>query len=346
MRKYSIWAIPLILIVSGLLQFACGTGGATTPDVKYDASYPPRNFQWDVDNKQINLRWDPVPFAVGYRVFISENGVDFKPYSGNPSISQNQILITNLSNGKPYYLGVSAVGSTLNETVKAYPGGAPNATPITPETQITNTVIGYPPAAPKNLQGYTGDRLVHLDWDHNTESDFDYYLVYSARLYDTYLGEFSAFPLVRNNFYDHDDALNGTTYYYYVTATDLEVLESEASNVVHYTPQSAPPLMPANFTALFVAFEGIVLNWDRTYEQDIRAYRIIRYDWTDGAIDPIGDTSVITLQYPDDPIIGTYPPIVDSLITPGSIYEYWVSAMDIEEQFGPPAISAKVQVPK
>ncbi len=74
MRKYSIWAIPLILIVSGLLQFACGTGGSTTPDVLYDAAYAPRNFQWDVDNKQINLRWDPVPFAVGYRVFIARNG--------------------------------------------------------------------------------------------------------------------------------------------------------------------------------------------------------------------------------------------------------------------------------
>ena len=351
MRKYLIWIIPLILIVSGVLQFACssGGGGATIPDATYDAKYPPRNFDWEEGNRVLTVWWDPVPLAIGYRIYLCKDGGDFNLYSGPTPVSQNQIIITGLSNGKSYYIGVSAVGSTMVETIKTYPGGYPLAEPLVPTSDIPETLVGFPPAAPKNLQGYAGDMLVHLDWDPNTEPDFDKYTPYRAREYTddlgTYLSPYSVFPSVSVNSYDDDDVINGIMYYYFITATDIEPLESGPSNIVKYRPMSSPPLMPANLTATFSAFSGIIINWNKTFEQDIRHYRIFRYDWTDGDVHPLEDTVVLTLNYPEDPFFGVYPPFADGLVESGHIYEYWVAAQDVEGQFGPAAVSEKVQVP-
>lgn len=348
MRKYLIWIIPLILIVSGILQFACSSGGGTTtPDVTFDAKYPPRNFEWEEGNRLITIGWESVPFAIGYRVYLCENGVDFYLYAGSTPISQNQIMITGLSNGRSYYVGVAAVGSTLKETMRTYPGGAPTAQPLIPTSEIPDIYIGVPPAPPANLQGYSGDRLVRLEWDHNTEPDFDVYKVYRARVYSSGPGLYSAFPAITDNYYDDDDVINSTMYHYYVTATDNEPipLESGPSNIVKYKPMSSPPLKPINFTATFVGFKGIVLEWEQTSEQDIRAYFLIRYDWTNGYVDPLLDTVVVTLQYPNDPFVGTYPPIADDIIEPEHIYEYRLAAIDVDGQYGPAAVSEKVQVP-
>ena len=352
MGKYLIWIIPLILIVSGILQFACSSGGgATTPDVTYDAKYPPRNFDWEEGNRILTVWWDPVPLAIGYRVYLCKDGVDFHLYTGSTPVSQNQIIITGLSNGKSYYIGVSAVGSTMVETVKTYPGGAPTAQPLIPTSEVPDIYLGYPPAPPKNLQGYAGDMLVHLDWDPNTEPDFDKYTPYRAREYSDdlgpYLGPYSAFPSITVNYYDDDDVINGIMYHYCITATDNEPipLESGPSNIVKYRPMSAPPLRPTNLTATFSAFSGIVLDWDKTFEQDIRAYRIMRYDWTEGFVHPIDHTVVLTLKYPEDPFVGKYPPVADGFVEREHIYEYWVAACDVEGQFGPAAVSEKVLVP-
>ena len=349
MRKYFIWTIPLILIVSGIFQFACsgGDGGAITPDVTYDAKYPPQNLNWVEGNRMITFGWDPVPFAIGYRVYLCKNGVDFYLYAGSTPISQNQIIITGLSNGTSYYVGVAAVGSTMKETAKTYPGGAPLAQPLIPTSEIPDIYIGVPPAPPKNLQGYSGDRLVRLEWDHNTEPDFDKYTPYRARVYTDGLGPYSAYPSVTDNFYNDNDVINGIMYHYYMTATDNEPipLESGPSNIVKHRPMSSPPLKPINFTATFSVFSGIVLEWEKTGEQDIRAYRIDRYDWTDGFVHPLDHTAVITLKYPEDPFVGEFPPLADGFIESGRIYEYWCAAQDVEGQFGPAAVSEKVQVP-
>jgi hypothetical protein len=348
MRKYSVFVIPLALLIAGIFQFAC-TGGSdvTTPQVSYDASYPPRGLDWVAGNKRITFSWDSVPFAVGYFVYLSNDGVDFRLYSGTQPITQTEIIITHVINDQDYYVGVSAVGSSGVETAISYPGGAPNAMPITPEEPVPDfpDFAGIPPEPPANLQGFAGDRLIHLEWDHNTEPDFDYYLVY-RRLGDA--GLYSNFLPTMNNVWDDNDVKNGNTYYYFVTATDIEELESDPSNIVKYTPQSAPPLAPQDFTAKWIALDGVVrLNWKEPFsEPDVVAYRIVRLDWTDGNIDSPEESLVVTAQYPEDPVVGFIPPIDDSVfLTRGHKYQYEILAIDQENQWGPPVLSEMVEIP-
>jgi hypothetical protein len=347
MRKLLVFLIPLALLVAAMFQFACGGGGgATIPDATYDPAYAPRNLHWEPGNESIIFRWDPVPFAVGYRVYLSEDGNVFKLHTGSKPIAQTQITITELSNGKQYYVGVSAVGSSVVESAMSYPGGAPDAQPIEPTGVVIPPYEGNAPAPPKNLQGYSGDSLVHLDWDENTEPDFAGYVVSRAReaISGDGPGDYSNLPWTLNNLYDDNNVINGQTYYYYVRAYDLEEFFSEPSNRVKYTPQSSPPLQPAAFKAFWVELDGVVrLNWTRSKEPDIKAYRIIRYDFTEpDDVNPVLDTAIIYLVYPGD---GSYPPYDDVLIEREHVYMYELAAQDIEEQWGPPALSENVLVP-
>ncbi len=343
MRKYSVLAIPLVLLVAAIFQFACGGGTATAPDAVYDAAHSPAGLQWGVGNERISLSWNAVAFAAGYKVYISTNGVDFNLYTGNSPIPDTNIIITQVENGKAYYVGVTAVGSSGHETARSYPGGAPDAVELIPTSVIGDDEIGVPPAAPKNLQGYAGDRIIVLNWDKNTEKDFDKYIVYFRR---SSVSTFSAFPAQEENSFEDNDVQNGTTYYFQVRATDLEQLLSDPSNTVHYTPASAPPLKPVNFTASFVEFQGVVLNWTPSLELDVIEYRIIRYDWTDGVIDPVVDTLIITLPWPAPVELGSYPPIADAFIIKGHEYEYELASKDAEGQYSPPALSGRVVVPE
>jgi hypothetical protein len=342
MRKYSVLAVPLVLLVVAIFQLACGGGTATTPDAVYDAAHSPTGLQWGVGNERISLSWNAVAFAAGYKIYISTNGVDFNIYTGNDPIPDTQIIVTQVENGKAYYLAVTAVGSSGKETARSYPGGTPDAVELIPTSVIGDDEIGVPPAPPANLQGLSGDRIVQLIWDENTEKDFDEYIVYFRR---AAVSSFSAFPAQEDNFFEHNDVQNGTTYYYQVRARDLEELLSGPSNTVKYTPASAPPLKPANFTATFVNFVGVVLDWTPSLELDVIEYRLIRYDWTDDEIDPVIDTLIITLPFPPPVEFGTYPPLTDVFIIQGHEYEYELASKDVDGQYSPPALSGRVIVP-
>jgi len=355
MRRYTIAAIPLILLVSCAIQLACGgAGGITQPPVTYNAAYAPRNFEWSVGSERIFLSWDPVPFADGYRVYISTDGVKFKLHSGATLIPSTSVIIADVQNGKPYFLGVSAVGSSGKETEIAYPGGSPDAEPIIPTSVAPDQYLGVPPAAPKNLQGYAGDRLVHLDWEANAEPDMKDYLVWYRSISST---AFFQFPPVTANSYDYNDAVNGIEYFFKVQARDKEELISPDSNIVHYTPMSMPPLAPTGFTAVYSFVDGgVILNWAvTTIESDVIKFRIIRYDVTDGddKIDPLFDTSIITLDYPKtrDPYDPTgqgfiyIPPFTDRFAEHGHIYRYELAAVDKDNQIGLPTLAPDVTVP-
>lgn len=88
-----------------------------------------------------------------------------------------------------------------------------------------------PPAAPRGLYSITGDDEVTLVWLANTEDDLDgYYLWWS----DSYDGSYEYFATVYATHHDEEryvdeEAHNGGTYYYAVTAFDRAGNESELS---------------------------------------------------------------------------------------------------------------------
>ncbi len=90
------------------------------------------------------------------------------------------------------------------------------------------------PAAPQGLVADSGNGVVQLNWNDNTEPDFGYYVIYRATVPS------GAYEVVASNVtasqYSDTNVVNGTTYNYFVRAISNVSLQSANSNVVSATP--------------------------------------------------------------------------------------------------------------
>jgi fibronectin type 3 domain-containing protein len=119
-------------------------------------------------------------------------------------------------NGTTYYYVVTAYDTSLNE------GDNSSEASATPET--VDTVA---PAAPTGLVAVAGDGEVSLSWDANGESDLSGYKVYRST---TSGGPYTEIADVVANAYMDAAVVNGTTYYYVVTAYDTSLNEGDNSS--------------------------------------------------------------------------------------------------------------------
>jgi hypothetical protein len=71
---------------------------------------PPTNLKITPGDGLAFLSWDPVPDALGYAIYASDDGKKFKLKFKKPIKSTN-ISIGVLENGKTYYFGVQTVGN-------------------------------------------------------------------------------------------------------------------------------------------------------------------------------------------------------------------------------------------
>ena len=83
------------------------------------------------------------------------------------------------------------------------------------------------PAAPENLWALAGNGAVSLDWDDNNEPDFEGYNLYRSTTSGSGYTKLNSLLLTDSN-YINDIVVNGTMYYYVVTALDTS--ENESGN--------------------------------------------------------------------------------------------------------------------
>lgn len=103
-----------------------------------------------------------------------------------------------------------------------------------------------PPSAPMNLEATSGDTEIGLDWQASPEWDVDYYSVYRST---TSGGPYDLITMdVEVTGFTDTELINDTTYYYVVTATDLDGNESTESNEVSETPIGLYPVMVENYS--------------------------------------------------------------------------------------------------
>ncbi len=173
-------------------------------------------------------------------------------------------------------------------TITYISGGPSNATlqSITPSNTQTLTNGGIiiftlnfisqtsitKPSPPRNLRVTSvGDKVVNLAWDppsSNGGSEITNYKIYRGTcsgcetLYITISSSYTTFQNIGAN------VVNGTTYYYYVTAIN-SVGESSPSNEVYATPQSSAtkPSPPQNLNAEIVYDSsnrkaGVRISWN------------------------------------------------------------------------------------
>jgi hypothetical protein len=87
----------------------------------------------------------------------------------------------------------------------------------------------YPPAAPTGLVATAGNDLVELDWDDNNEIDLYGYNVYRSMTSGSGYGKINI-TVVDDSNYTDNTVVNGTPYFYVVTAVDINDNESGYSD--------------------------------------------------------------------------------------------------------------------
>ena len=95
-----------------------------------------------------------------------------------------------------------------------------------------------PPAAPTGLTATAGDGTIDLDWNDNADSDLGGYTVYRATLSGGPYNAVNGTLLTVSHLVD-TGLVNGTSYYYVVTASDLSGNESASSVEANATPSGS-----------------------------------------------------------------------------------------------------------
>lgn len=92
-----------------------------------------------------------------------------------------------------------------------------------------------PPSPPTNIYTITGDNRVDIMWSHSPERDVAGYNIYVNSSYE---GRYELIGNTQDNYFIDLGAVNGVTYYYGISAYDLNGNESELSyEVVYDTPR-------------------------------------------------------------------------------------------------------------
>ncbi len=134
-----------------------------------------------------------------------------------------------------------------------------------------------PPLAPTGLTAVTGDGTTLLTWTRTASPDLSHYNVYRGT---TSGAETLLASNVDAEAYEDDTAVNGTMYFYRVTAVDILGKESPRSDAVSVIPNSPadkiPPTPPSGLTAS-VAGPAVTLSWiAATDDRAVAGYLIYR----------------------------------------------------------------------
>jgi len=123
-----------------------------------------------------------------------------------------------------------------------------------------------PPSAPTGLRTQTGDNFIDLFWDPNPESSVAGYNVYVSSSYN---GRYQLIGSTRLTQFEDKGALNGTTYYYAVTAYDFDGNESPLSKDVAYDIPR-----PEGYGVLLTDYRAV----PATAGYEFSAYAIVAYN--------------------------------------------------------------------
>jgi hypothetical protein len=193
------------------------TGAAIPPP-------PPTGLTAVPSNSLITLDWDDSGPEVAscnlYRSTISGIFID------STNLTTSAYADHDVINGTRYYYVVTAVKTNGIESSQSSEVSA-----------VPNNDIA--PDAPTGLTAVAGDGKVTLDWNDNTETDFDTYSVYRSTTSSNYTDALAI--NVNSSSYTDNSAINSNTYYYVVTATDTNGHESVKSAEVSASPAGPPP---------------------------------------------------------------------------------------------------------
>ena len=163
------------------------------------------------------LSWHTSAGATAYNLKRSTNSGG--PYTIIAESTGTNFFDTGLTDGTPYYYVVSAT-SAAGESANS---GQISVTPSTP------------PPAPTGLTALAGDTTVGLSWNPSAGA-----IAYNLQRSTNSGGPYAVIANLAGTNFTDNGVLNGTTYYYVVSATN-SIGSSGLSAEVSATPASAPP---------------------------------------------------------------------------------------------------------
>ena len=145
-------------------------------------------------------------------------------------------------------LQLTGTGSASADFTWAAPAAQTDGLPNTGQTFSGGAPDTAPPAAPSGLVALAGDGRVDLDWLDNGEADLAGYDVFRATSAGGPYGQLNGALSAASDWAD-TSVVNGTTYYYVVTASDQTGNASGNSTEASATPFHPPTPPVADFSA-------------------------------------------------------------------------------------------------
>ena len=197
----------------------------------------PTNLVATANNGSVALTWTAPTGAISYRILrstTSGSGYTLVGTSGTASYTD-----TSVTNGTTYYYVVTASNGSCSSANSAEKSATPACTP---------------PSAPTNLTATPGNGQIVLAWTASTGGAVSYQVLRGTKTG----GPYTAIATPTSTGYTDTGLINGTTYYYVVTASNGSC-SSANSTEASAAPVCTPPSVP---TITATPGDGqVVLSW-------------------------------------------------------------------------------------
>ena len=248
---------------------------------------PPTGLSAVGGNAQVSVSWTASSGAASYNV--SRATVSGGPYTQIATgVTTTSYTDTGLAAGMTYFYTVVAVNACGASGYSSY---------------IGSTTI---PPIPTGLTATAGNAQVALNWTASSGATS-----YNVKRATVNGGPYTTIASPTTTSYTDTTAVNGTTYYYVVSAVNASG-ESANSAQVSATP-IAPPAAPTGLTATAVSANQINLSW--TASSGATSYNVKRATVSGGPYTTVA-TGVTTTSYSNTGLTG------------GTTYYYVVSAVN------------------
>lgn len=172
-----------------------------------------------------------------------------------------------------------------------------------------------PPFEPVGLRALAGQDSVQLYWQANAELDIAGYNVYRSEIANGDYVKVNAALVVQTSYVDRA-VMNEMTYYYVISAVDVDGNESLHSAEINAMPTSIP-VHPAGLSA-GVEIDRIQLFWYANAERDIIGYNVYRSASVEGPVQKLNAAPVADTTF------------IDATVIRGQTYYYTITAVDNE----------------
>jgi fibronectin type 3 domain-containing protein len=272
------------------------TGNESTPGnpvsavpVDLTPPSPPSDITVTVEDRMVTVRWSSSPSAdvIGYYVYRGDTEERTRRLMSRPL--EDTVFIDSgfadegLNPGESYVVKVSAVDGGYNES-----------SVVTTIVSVPDDEAPAPPTAVQilNVRG----RYVEARWSPSGALDVDRYAVRRYDAIDTTIVDIGIVPATEAHIVRDTLVTPGTRYWYHLVAIDTAGNESAAvTDSLDFRDFDAPA-PPRHVTAVAdtsgaVDTNGVVVEWERVVDPELRQYRIYRSTTPTGVYQVVGQTT-------------------------------------------------------